>query len=112
MAKRHATIYTTTLANASTQDFLAATVNDEWRVRHIKTLYVGISVSGVRVGLYVKGQLYSEVDTSRFGPAAPYIDVEFDVPPQITMHVGVTDLAGAARTNIPIVWEYEVDGPP
>lgn len=108
---RYATFYLTTLANTSTQDFAVTTI-DDYRVRHIKNLYVGISVSGVRVGIYVKGQLYAEVDTTRFTAAAPVIDCEVDVPAQIQIHIGVTDLAGSARTSIPVVVGYEPEGLP
>lgn len=108
---RYATAYLTTLANTSTQDFAISTI-DDYRLRHIKYLYVGISVSGVRVGIYVKGQLFAEIDTTRFTAAAPLVPVEVDVPPQIQMHIGVTDLAGSARTSIPVVIAYEPEGLP
>lgn len=105
---RYATAYITTAANASEQSFTVTTL-DDYRVRHIKVVYMGISTSGVQLGLYTAGQWYSYIDGTRFANGNQPLPVEFDVQPKIQLTVSLKNLAGAALTSVPIVVGYEVD---
>lgn len=109
--KRYWTGYFTTAANGSMQTF-TMTTEDDYRVRHLKAVYCGIQVSGVAIACYTSGQEYSLIDTTRFAAGNEPVRVEFDVQPRLQLSVGIQDLSGTARTNIPVVIEYEVDSAP
>lgn len=106
---RLATNYFTTAANANTQLFTFVS-NDDNKMRHLKSIFVGLTTSGIRVGLYLNGRVYTEVDLTRFAAGDPVVRLELDIPPQSTFQIGLTDLAGAAHTSVPVVIGYSVDG--
>lgn len=109
--KRHWTGYLTTLANTNEQIADFAT-NDDYRLRHVKSIFAGITTAGVQISLYTQGQEYATVDCTRFAAGDPIVPIEFDVQPKLLIRVGVKDLAGASHANIPVVVEYEVDTNP
>lgn len=108
MAKRLWTNYYTTAANANEQlfDFLT---EDDYRTRHVKSVFVGISTSGVALTLYSQGQEYSKIDCTRFAAGDAVLHVEFDLPAKMTLKIGLQNKAGAALTNVPIILGYETD---
>lgn len=106
--KRAYTFYVTTAANANMQQFTVTSI-DDYRVRHLNRIYCGLTVSGVSLAVYSTGQQYLLVDTTRFGNGNWPVEIDVDVPAKIQLVVGVQDLSGAARTNVPIVIEYDVD---
>lgn len=109
--RRYWTNYVTTAANGSNQTFTFPT-EDDYRVRHLKKVYCGIQVAGVAVSFFTSGQEYSTVDSTRFAAGNEPVAVEFDIQPRIQLTVGIQDLSATARTNVPIVIEYEVDSAP
>lgn len=106
--KRLWTNYLTTAANANEQIFDFPT-NDDYRARHVKSIFVGIAVAGVSVTLYTSGQEYTKVDTTRFAAGDAVLHVEFDAQPKLLIRVGLQDIAGGAHVNVPVVIGYEVD---
>lgn len=106
--KRLGLNYITTAANANEQFFPFPT-NDDYRARHIKTVFVGLATSGVQIALYVTGQLFSAMDLTRFAAGDAILEVDIDVPAKQTITVSLKNIAGAALTNVPVVLGYEVD---
>lgn len=111
MFKRLWTNYFTTAANANEQSFTFVT-NDDYRTRHIKTIFVGLATSGVQLGLYVSGQEYSTIDLTRFAAGDAVLHVDIDVPAKLQLTVSLKNIAGAALTNVPVVIGYTVDATP
>lgn len=106
--KRQWTNYFTTAANGNEQLFNFVT-EDDYRVRHVKHAFAGIATAGVAITFYTTGQEYSKVDCTRFAAGDDPLNLEFDAQPQQVIVVGITNLAGAALTNVPIIIGYEVD---
>lgn len=111
MFKRLWTNYFTTAANANEQSFTFVT-NDDYRTRHIKTIFVGLATSGVQLGLYVSGQEYSTIDLTRFAAGDAVLHVDIDIPARLQLTISLKNLAGTALTNVPVVIGYTVDGAP
>lgn len=108
MNKRLWTNYLTTAANANEQLF-TFTTNDDYRTRHLETLFVGIATSGVQVGIYVSGQEYSTVDATRFAAGDAILQLDVDIPAKLQLTISLKNLAGAALTNVPVTIGYTVD---
>lgn len=109
--KRHWTNYITTANNTGLQQFAFPT-EDDYRVRHVKSVYSGLQVTGFSIALYTSGQEFSVIDTTRFAAGNIPVELEFDAMERIQLYVGTQDLAGLVRTNVPIVIAYEVDSRP
>ena len=96
------------VATPNAQAFIFTT-NDDYRDRYIKTLFVGLATPGISVALYITGQEYSVVDLTRFAAGDSILEMEFKAPAKLQLQVQLTDLAGAAHANVPVVIGYTVD---
>jgi hypothetical protein len=105
---RMATNYITIAANANEQKF-AFTTNDDNRTRHVKSVFVGITTKGVKVGLYLNGRNMTECDCTRFAAGDPVVRVEFDVPSNAQFQIAFTDDTSAGSILVPVVIGYDLD---
>lgn len=106
--KRLWTNYFTTAANATEQQFTFSTL-DDYRTRHIESVFVGLDTAGVQLSLYTQGQEYSTIDLSRFSAGDAVLHIEFDLLPKLQLTIGLKNLAGATLTNVPVTIGYTVD---
>lgn len=102
------TNYFTMAANANLQPFTFTTL-DDYRTRHLRTIFVGLATAGISIALYASGQEFSVIDLSRFAAGDSPLHVEFDVQAKIQLSIALQDLAGAAHTNVPVIIGYTVD---
>ncbi len=105
---RMATNYVTVAANANEQKF-AFTTNDDNRTRHVKSVFVGVTTTGLKLGLYLNGRNMTEVDCTRFAAGDPVVRVDFDVPANASFQVAFTEISAAGVANLPVVIGYDVD---
>lgn len=108
MAKRLWTNYNTSQANATEQLF-TFTTPDDYRTRHVKSIFCSVNSAGVQISIYAAGQEYSTVDASRFAAGDAILELEFDLPAKIQPTIGIKDLGSSAHTNFAITIGYEVD---
>lgn len=106
--KRLWTNYVTIAASTSNQIFTFTTL-DDYRVRHVESVFVGLATSGIQLSLYTMGQEFSTIDLTRFAAGDAVLHVEFDIPAKLQLSIGLQDLSGAGATNVPVVLGYTVD---
>lgn len=107
MARRIANQYITTAANNNEQ-FFTFTTGDENRQRNLKLVFVGAATAGVQIALYNRNQKVSSTDLTRFAAGNGPIDIDVTYDQTVPIVVTVTNLAGAAITNLPVMLEYDV----
>lgn len=107
-SKRLWTNYFTTAANATEQLFTFST-QDDYRVRHVESIFVGLATAATQLSLYTMGQEFSTIDLTRFAAGDAVLHVEFDIPAKLQLTIGLKSLGGSALTNVPVVLGYTVD---
>lgn len=101
--------YIAVAANSNEQD-TNVTTNDTNKAQQVKGVHVGITTKGFTLFLKVAGQEMTRVDCSFFSAGNGFLPLDFTIPAQQPIVVGLQDTSGTGNTQVPVTLIYDVAG--